>query len=219
VTCPRCVGIEEQFDDRTARRQLRRYRAKGPARTTRMLVDALVGTGIRGASFLDVGGGIGAIQHELMARGAASGTSVDASPAYLATARSEAHERGYDDRMRYVQGDLVEQQQGIEDADLVTLDRVVCCYPDMPALVDATAARARRAYGLVYPRDNALGRLAIGLVNLVQRIRRHPFRAFLHPTEEVEARVARHGLTKAYHASWTVWQVCLFTRTDARSND
>jgi len=178
-----------------------------------MLVDALVGTGFGGASFLDVGGGIGAIQHELMSRGASSGTSVDASPAYLATARGEAHERGYDGRMRYVEGDLVDAQDRIEGADLVTLDRVVCCYPDMPALVDATASRARRAYGLVYPRDNALGRLAIGLVNLVQRIRRHPFRAYLHPTKEVEARVASHGLTKAYHANWTVWQVALFTRT------
>jgi magnesium-protoporphyrin O-methyltransferase len=212
MTCPRCLGIEQQFDDRMARRQLRRYRAKGPARTTRMLVDALVRTGVGGASFLDVGGGVGAIQHELMARGAASGTSVDASPAYLATARSEARARGYDDRMRYVEGDLVEQQEGLDPADFVTLDRVVCCYPDMPALVDATASRARRAYGLVYPRDNALGKLAIGLVNLVQRIRRHPFRAYLHPTEQVEARVASHGLRKTYQARWTVWQVSLFTR-------
>jgi hypothetical protein len=180
-----------------------------------MLVDALVRTGVGGASFLDVGGGVGVIQHELMARGASSGTSIDASPAYLATARSEAQERGYGDRMRYVEGDLVEERDRVEGADLVTLDRVVCCYPDMPALVDASASRARRAYGLVYPRDNALGRLAIGVVNLVQRIRRHPFRAFLHPTAEVEARVSRHGLTKTYHANWTVWQVALFTRTDA----
>jgi len=183
-----------------------------------MLVAALVRTGVTGSSFLDVGGGVGAIQHELMARGASSGTSVDASPAYLATARSEASARGYVERMRYVEGDLVEEQEGIESADLVTLDRVVCCYPDMPALVDATASRARRAYGLVYPRDNALGRLAIGLVNLVQRIRRHPFRAFLHSTEDVETRLTGHGFHKTYQAHWTVWQVSLFTRTETSTD-
>ena len=218
MTCPRCVGIEQQFDDRVARRQLRRYRAKGPARTTRMLVDALVRTGVGGASFLDVGGGVGAVQHELMARGAASGTGVDASPAYLAAARGEARERGYEDRMRYLEGDFVEEQAGIEAADFVTLDRVVCCYPDMHALVDASASRARRGYGLVYPVDNALGRIAIRVVNFVQRIRRHPFRAFLHSTEDVEARVGSHGLRKVYHARWTVWQVALFTRTDASAD-
>ena len=212
MTCSQCCGIERQFDGRTARRQLKRYRRKGPDKTTRMLLDALVDAGVEGTSFLDVGGGVGAIQHELMRAGAASGTNVDASPAYLAAAREEASSRGYADRMKYVEGDLVGAHAEVGDADLVTLDRVVCCYPDMPALVDASASKARRAYGLVYPRDNLFGRLAIRLVNVVQVIRRHPFRAFVHPTEAVEARVSAHGLRMRYHAHSTVWQVALFIR-------
>ena len=213
MTCPQCVGIERQFDDRVARRQLRRYRKKGPSKTTRLLLDALERTGVAGATFLDVGGGIGAIQHELVERGAAAGTSVDASPAYLATARDEARSRGYAGRMRYVEGDFVDAQAGVQAADVVTLDRVVCCYPDMPALVDATASRARRAYGLVYPRDHWLARLAIDVLNFVQRIRRHPFRAFVHPTSAVEGRVGRHGLSRSYHACTTLWQVAVFTKS------
>ena len=211
MTCSQCRGIERQFDDRVARRQLRRNRRKGPSKTTRMLLDALEGTGVAGASFLDVGGGVGAIQHALMDRGASRGTSVDASPAYLATAREEARVRGYADSVRYVEGDFVEAQSDVEDADIVTLDRVVCCYPDMPALVDASASRARRAYGLVYPRENWLAKLAIGLINLTQRIRRQPFRAYVHPTAAVEERVGRHGLVRVYHAQSTVWQIAVFT--------
>jgi 2-polyprenyl-3-methyl-5-hydroxy-6-metoxy-1,4-benzoquinol methylase len=184
-----------------------------------MLLDALGRAGVDGASFLDVGGGVGAIQHELMHAGAASGTSVDASHAYLTTAKDEARERGYSDRMQYVEGDFVEEQDEVDPVDLVTLDRVVCCYPDMPALVDASASRARRAYGLVYPRDNVLGKLAILLVNSVQWIKRSPFRAFIHPTEAVEARVETHGLRKTYHSKWTMWQVTLFTRNDPDSDD
>jgi magnesium-protoporphyrin O-methyltransferase len=212
MTCSQCLGIEKQFDDRVAGRQLRRYRKKGPAKTTRMLLDALRASGVHDATFLDVGGGVGAIQHELMREGAASGVNVDASPAYLATAREEAVARGFADRMRYLEGDIVDARIDPGEADFVTLDRVVCCYHDMPALVDATASRARRGYGLVYPRDNVFGRVAIQLVNLVQRVRRHPFRAFVHPTDAVEARVASHGLRKSYHAHSTVWQVALFTR-------
>ena len=41
----------------------------------------------------------------------------------------------------------------IEAADVVTLDRVICCYPDMEALVGRSAERALRLYGLVHPRD------------------------------------------------------------------
>lgn len=219
MTCSRCDGIGEQFDDRLARRQLRRYRRKGPVKTTKMLLDALGPTRVDGASFLDIGGGVGAIQHELMKGGAASGTSVDAAPAYLSAARGEAEEHGYADRMSYVEGDFVEVQTEVGEADLVTLDRVVCCYPDMPALVEASASRARYAYGLVYPRENIVSRLAIRLVNLVQWIRRSPFRAFVHPTVAVEGCVAAHGLTMTYHANWTVWQVALFTRTETDSHD
>jgi magnesium-protoporphyrin O-methyltransferase len=212
VICSSCTGIERQFDERVARRQLRRYRRKGPVKTTRMLLDALQSAGVAGTSFLDVGGGVGALQHELMERGASSGTSVDAAPAYLDAAREEATARGYGDRIRYVAGDIVDAQARVEAADFVTLDRVICCYPDMPALVDASASKAKRAYGVVYPRDNALVRMGMRLLNAVQWIRRHPFRAYVHPTGAVEARVEARGLRRTYHANWTVWQVAVFTR-------
>jgi SAM-dependent methyltransferase len=212
MSCPQCVGIERFFDDAVARRELRRYRRKGPAKTTRMLVEGLAREGVDGATFLDVGGGIGAVHHELVAAGAAEGTCVDASPAYLEAARSESAKRGNAERVRYVLGDFVELQSEVGAADLVALDRVVCCYPDMAALVDGTATRARRAYGLVYPRDTRFVRIMIGMLNLVQRLRRHPFRVFVHPTSEVEARLLAAGLERATRATTLMWQVVIFRR-------
>jgi magnesium-protoporphyrin O-methyltransferase len=212
MSCDQCIGVASQFGDRIARRQLRQYRRKGPAEATRRLLDALADQGVRGATFLDVGGGVGAIQHELMAAGASSGTSVEAAPAYLQVAKAEAEAGGYADRMRYVEGDFVAVQSSVEPADFVTLDRVVCCYHDMEGLVDASATRARRAYGLVYPRDTRLMKLAIRLLNVVQAIRRHPFRAFVHATAAVEARVESHGLRKGFYTRTLLWQVVVFTR-------
>jgi len=210
VTCQQCVGIERFFDARVARRELKRYRRRGPAKMSQVLLDALIAEGAERATFLEVGGGVGAIQNGLMAAGAAGGTSVDASPAYLDAARDEAAERGHADKIRYVSGDFIDLQASVESADLVALDRVVCCYPDMPALVDASASRARRAYGLVYPRDSRLARAAIGLLNFVQRLRRHPFRAFVHPTREVEARVEAHGLRRVFLKQSLLWQAVVF---------
>jgi predicted RNA methylase len=112
VSCAPCQGIAEQFDRRVAGRELRRFQRRGPTGTTRRLVDAIAARGVSGRSLLDIGGGVGAIQHHLTASGASSGTCVDASPAYL-----------------------------------VPLDRVVGCHPDMPALIDASASRARHVYG------------------------------------------------------------------------
>ena len=210
MTCAQCVGIERLFDDSVARRQLKRYRRRGPDKMTRVLLEALISEGAAHATFLDVGGGVGAIQHGLLEAGAAAGTSVDASPAYLKAAREEASSRGHAGRVRYIAGDFVDVQHDVEPADLVALDRVDCCYHDMPALVDATASRARRAYGLVYPRDTRLMKLAVGLLNLTQRLRRHPFRAFVHPTSAVEARVEAHGFRRVFLRRSILWQAVVF---------
>jgi magnesium-protoporphyrin O-methyltransferase len=106
MSCAQCQGIAQEFDDRRARRELRRYRKRGPAGTTRMLLEAITAQGMEDASFLDVGGGIGVIQHELMSAGASGGTYVDGSPANLAVAREEGRRRGHGDHIQYRHGDL-----------------------------------------------------------------------------------------------------------------
>jgi 2-polyprenyl-3-methyl-5-hydroxy-6-metoxy-1,4-benzoquinol methylase len=133
--------------------ELHTYLHRGPARTTRLLLDVLRAEGVEATILLDIGGGVGAIQLEMLVAGVRSATDVDASGAYLEIAREEAQRRGYGDRLTYRHGDFVELAQEIEPADIVTLDRVVCCYHNMPALVGASSAKARQLYGLVYPRD------------------------------------------------------------------
>ena len=217
MTCCHCQGVAQMFDEKMARRQLRHYRRKGPAKGTRQLIHAVAEGGVEGRTFIDIGGGIGAIQHDLMERGAAGGTSADASPAYLAAARAEAEARGYGGRIRYVEGDFVERAGEMEPADMVTLDRVVCCYPDMPALLGAAAPLARRTLGLIIPRGTRLIRCGVAVVNLFQRLRRHPFRVYVHDPDEVEAVLGRHGLRRRYLREGVVWRVAVFRRSvDAR---
>jgi magnesium-protoporphyrin O-methyltransferase len=212
VSCAQCQGIVQQFDDRVARRELRRYRRRGPTRTTRRLLSAIVSHGVSGRSFLDIGGGIGAIQHRLMAAGASSGTCADASPAYVSAARTEAQARGYADRMRYLLGDFVSLAREIPPADVVTLDRVVCCYPDMGALIDASASRARYLYAVVFPREHLAMRLSALLLNLIQRIRRRRFNVYLHGTTAIDARIRTHGLRGIWHARSLFWHIRLYVR-------
>jgi magnesium-protoporphyrin O-methyltransferase len=179
------------------------------------LLDAIAELGVSGRSFLDVGGGIGAIQHELMAAGATRGTSVDASSAYLAAARSEAGRRGYASRLSYLFGDFVELAPQLEPVDIVTLDRVVCCYPDMDALVDASASLARRAVGIVIPRDDRrLIRLGLAMVNLLQQLRRHPFRVFVHARADVDRRLEGLGFDRVLRSTSVLWQVLLYARPE-----
>lgn len=200
------------FGARMARHELRRYRRRGPTRSTRLLLRGLPDDAVRDGHLLDIGGGIGAIQHELLDRGVAGVTAVDASPAYLAAAAGEAARRGTVDRVHYLQGDAVELAPDLPDADVVTLDRVLCCYPDMPALVEASAARATRTWAIVFPRESWWVRLGVGAINLFQRVRRKEFRVYLHGRERIAAEARRHGLTPAFGARTLVWEVRVFRR-------
>jgi hypothetical protein len=210
--CAHCRGIEREFDRRTAARDLKRYRRRGPLPTTRILLAALERQGIGGASVLDIGGGVGAIHHELLQRGAGRATHVDASSAYLAAAGEEARRRGHESRIEFVHGDFVERAPQVPAADVVTLDRVICCYPDMPRLVRLSAERARRLYGLVFPRESWWMRPLFPVANCWFRLQRCPFRVFQHAADEVEAVVGEAGLKRVSRQLTPLWQVVVFAR-------
>lgn len=207
--------FDRQFDVRHAARRLRAYRATGSAGLTRALVEALAEGGIRGQTVLDIGGGVGAVHHDLLRAGAAGAVDVDASSAYVAVARQEAVRQGHADRVRYSVGDFVALADEIEPADLVALDRVVCCYRDMAALVGRSAALARRRYGLVYPRDTWLGRVGGALLNAQLWLSRSPFRVYAHRTVDVEAIIAANGLVKRLTRTSPIWQLVVWERPAA----
>ena len=209
-----CQGFESMFGERTARRDLERYRRKGPSKPTLRLLDALRREGVQGATVLDIGGGVGAIQHELLASGAVRATGVDASPAYLRAATSEAERRGHGDRVIQHEGDFVALAGDIASADVVTLDRVICCYPDVDRLVGRSAERARRLYGLVHPRDAWWTRVAFRVLNLGLRLARRQFRAYVHPVEAVDRISRSAGLELQLRQDvGPIWQVVVYERT------
>ncbi len=212
MPCSSCLGIEKQFDQAWVAGDLRRYRKRGPMRTTQLLVDALKAEGVEGQTLLDIGGGIGALQNELLKGGMQSVTGVDASTAYLAVAAQEAERQGHADRVRHHHGDFVALASEIEPAGVVTLDRVICCYPDMEALVGRSAERAQRLYGVVYPRRVWWARLNFAFINLTNRLRRNPFRLFLHPPDAVDALIRDAGLKQRFYRKTILWQVVVYGR-------
>jgi magnesium-protoporphyrin O-methyltransferase len=176
------------------------------------LLDVLKSAGVEGKTLLDIGGGIGAIQHELVAAGADRVVSIEAASAYIDLAQTEAQRRGYADRARYRLGDFVDLAPELEPADVVTLDRVICCYHDAQNLVRLSARHARKLYGLVFPPDTWWVKLYVRLSNIYFRLRRNPFRLFVHPTEAVDALVRGEGLRQRFFRRVGVWQVLIYER-------
>src|SRR3990170_5436492 len=163
--------------------------------------------GVTGLTLLDIGGGIGAIQHELARAGVDRIASVDASSSYLAVQRAEAHRLGYSPRASYLSGDFVTLADHVPDSDIVTLDRVICCYSDMRSLVSLSAVRARRLYGIVYPRGTWWNAVGGRLMNLLMRLQRTSFRTYLHAPADVDTAIRAQGLRPRFRRQTLVWNV------------
>lgn len=213
MVCPHCLGAETVFDDGEARKDLKHYLKRGPHKPTQLLLDLLRQVGVNGMSLLDIGGGVGAIQHELVEAGVMHTVDVDGSSAYLQAARSEADRRGYLDRAEFVHGDFVQVAADIKAADIVTLDKVICCYPDAQALVSLSVERAKRYYALVYPRDAKIIKWLLPIFNFVFfQLRGNPFRSYIHSTQMIDTLVQASGLTPIYHQHAGLMQVFVYER-------
>lgn len=215
-----CRGYENLFDASYAQKDLDDYRKHGPAKPTRILIEAIISQAdVHGVTLLDIGGGVGAIQHELLKKGAQSAVDVDASSSLIAAAKSEAERHGHADRVTYQHGDFVELAGGVEPADIVTLDRVICCYPDMPKLVGLSADRARKWYGLVFPRDTWWMKLGAWVMELFDKLQRDPVPFRIHSSDAVDEQLRRRGFERRFYRRTFLWQIVLYQISGPVNND
>jgi len=212
MTCCNTPAWACQFDRKLALRDLRDYRKGRLVATTQALIDALVRAGVEQSTILDIGGGVGAIQFALLDAGARETTSVDVSAPYLDAAREEAARQGRTGRITFQLGDFVELAPRIPAADIVTLDRVVCCYARMELLVRLSAERSRRLYGLVYPRDRWLERAVVQLQNVFRALWGNPFRSFVHSVAAMDALIRSLGFTLRHKVRTFAWEVAVYQK-------
>lgn len=206
------VPYRRFFNSKEADRRLDRYRRRGLDARAEAIVTFLADR-IEGLDVLEVGGGVGDLQVELLEAGATRSRNVELSDAYESAAAALADERGLADRMERRFGDFVELAADVDPADVVVLNRVVCCYPHMERMMTAAVTRTRRFLGIVVPRDRWWNRAAISVGNAYTSLRRCSFEAFVHPTEAIESVALGGGLAPAHRSHDLVWQSTVYART------
>ena len=205
-------GYRWIFNETNARSEAKRYRRKGLDPTSRRIVEFLKQQGVEGRTVLEVGGGIGAIQLELLKAGASRAVSVELTPTYEQEAEALVREAGFADRVERKLMDFAETAADVEAADVVIMNRVVCCYPDMPRLAGAAADHARQMLVLSYPRETWWTRLGLRLGNLILRVLRREFQVFLHPPDQIIRTSEQHGLSTILDRTDRFWTVAAFRR-------
>ena len=194
-----------QFDANKVAGEMADYRKNGPGRTTRLLRDGLVQTGFVTGVLLDIGAGFGALTFELIDRGSVRAIAVDASSSYLAAGTEEARRRGKTGNIEFVHGDFVDVASTLPRADVVTLDRVVCCYPHVEPLLARAMEHATRALALAYPRSVWYARAALGADNIKRRLNGNPFRTFVHSPSLMERMIREAGFTLSNRRRTWLW--------------
>jgi magnesium-protoporphyrin O-methyltransferase len=213
---PTCCGADayaKLFDEKNAKTDARRYLKNGLDPTGRRMLQALVDKGVVGASVLEVGGGIGSMQIELLRAGAVWATNVEIVDTYEMEARRLLETVGLADRVDRKVLDFAESSADVAGADLVVLHRVICCYPDMESLVRAAATHASHLLALSFPPDRWWWRIGAGLATAWFRLRGCGFRIYAHDPRRILATAASAGFRPFLEHRGLTWQVAVLERS------
>jgi magnesium-protoporphyrin O-methyltransferase len=216
MTC--CAAINEdtgRLFSRFAAWHRLRFRLFGFERTQRQLLGGIRQAGIRGATLLEIGCGPGYLHRALLRLGAERATGVDLSAGMLDTARAGAEAEGLAERTEYRQGDFTLMADQIADADVVILDKVICCYPDWLGLVQRSLGKAQRCYALTIPRDRALTRAAIRAMRWGLRGMGCCYQPFVHDPEQIDGQIREGGFRLVDEARTPLWLTRTYTRGQA----
>lgn len=207
-----CCGIEKLFNEKKARKQLKKYQKKGIKGPTKILVDFLKRQELSNLSLLDIGGGIGAIQSELLKAGVSKSTDVDASPGYMKIAKENAANHQQSEQVSYVEGDFTDKHQVVASHDIVTLDKVICCYPNADALLNNSLDKSSKYYALVFPKDTFLAKFGGKTLNFLLRLINHGYQSYLHSPKWVKAEIENKGFKSIYSDTTFMWHVWVFEK-------
>jgi len=205
-------GYRWVFSERSARGEAKRYRRKGLDSTSRRIVDFIKRQAVENRTVLEVGGGIGAIQIELLKAGAAHATSIELTPTYEEVAAGLVREAGFTDRIDRKVMDFAAAAEQVDTADIVIMNRVLCCYHDMPKLAGAASDRTRQLLVMSFPRETWWTRVGLKAGNSALRLTRREFQVFLHSPKAILATSEGHGLRTVFDQTGAFWTVAALRR-------
>ena len=207
-----CCGADVFFDRKMAKKQYRQYIKKGPSRVTAKIIQQLTNQTIEGKSLIDVGGGIGALQWWFLQMGGAQTTAIDASSGYLKQAEEHAAENAWGARAHFIFGDYTVVHTQMGRADYITLDKVVCCYPDFKEIIETSCQKARTHVALSYPIDGIISRVISWFGALFAKLKSNSFRPYVHPVNKIREVFEQQGYERISHALAFPWHIETYRR-------
>jgi hypothetical protein len=212
--------IDTTFSRSIIANDLKRYHKYGPRKSSRILSSLIEQhRSQQDVSLCDVGSGIGSIAHAFLNGNSTAVTVVETSSAYIKASEEEAQKRGTHDRITYHHGDYVHLAYEIGSHDLMCLDRVLCCYPNMDSLVGLSAINTKSLLAIVIPRDTAFHRILIGTFHIIHslwnllRPSAPPPPFYMHRLSDINETIKWCGLVPLVSKTTFFWRIALYQRS------
>jgi hypothetical protein len=212
VTCCTPTGYRTIFGPKTVERDVRRYAKKGLVASARWVFERLHARDITGRTVLEIGGGIGDLQVELLEAGAAHATNIELIDTYETAARGLVADRGLEQRIDRRISDFAVDADAAPTADIVVMHRVICCYPDPDTLVAAACRHSTDHVAITVPRELWWVKLGFATMNAWLRMRRIAFRGYVHPVERMTAVAAMQGFRSTDEQRGRMWTSMILSR-------
>lgn len=179
-----CCGADSLFDKKKAKKEYKKYLKNGPTRVTGRIITQmnklLSQVDLSSYSMIDIGGGIGALQWWFLEKGGGQSIDVDASSGYLDQASSHANKMGWESQTKFIMGDCTDVYPELQKADIITLDKVVCCYPNYEEILKTTCKKSSQYIALSYPMDGFAAQVLRQLGVLLLKIIKNDYRPYVH---------------------------------------
>lgn len=207
-----CSTGAEKFFSRKATTYAWRHRWLGLDRVQKLIAWELHSIGLASRSILEVGCGTGALHLELLKKGASRAVGVDISSEMITRARAFAAHNCFADRTEYHVGDFATLDGEIGPADIVILDKVVCCYESPGLLLAAAAARCSDVCIASYPRDAVMPRMMFRTMEWLGERLGWSFHPYYHEPRVLRGLIEGLGLKRIAERKTIVWQVDVYQK-------
>ena len=209
-----CCGADQLFDQKTAKKQYKSYLKKGPSKVTKRLIEQLKKVGAENA-LIDVGGGIGAIQWWFLENGGQRTYGMDASTAYTAVAKEHAEKKSWTDQAEFFIGDFTDLKENVSRVDHVTMDKLICCYPDYRAILEGAAEKANKSIHISYPMDGIIADIFRGMGVIFMKLKGSSFRPYVHKVKDLRQKLNELGFEKQEGSISFPWHVEAYVKEES----
>ena len=216
MICPCCPpenvnDLDSTFNKRMVQKDAASYLKKGLSARARKLVSYF--SGQSNLSVLDIGCGTGSVHQDLLRHGIAqTAVGVDASTASLEAASDSSQALGLEKQTSYFHADFALQAESFEAADLVVLDRVICCYPHLQELFGTAVSHSNRFVALSYPVDAWWVHAAHRLADTFLTWRGSGYHPYVHAEQSINAIVEKAGFHLAHKNRHFLWEIRVFEK-------